>query len=83
MTHSIVLDLPEEIYHLLLETSKQNGKKAEEFAIEILAGLKREKQFDPLEKFIGAFTCDIPDLAENHDKYIGENLAQDLKVQAK
>ena len=78
MTHSLTLDLPEEIYQPLLKTAMTNGKKVEEVAVEVLASVKSNKVADPFERFIGSVKSDITDLAENHDKYIGENLAQDL-----
>lgn len=78
MTHSLTLDLPEEIYQPLLKTALTNGKKVEEVAVEVLASVKRKNVADPFERFIGSVKSDITDLAENHDKYIGENLAQDL-----
>jgi hypothetical protein len=78
MTHSLTLDLPEEIYQPLLKTALTNGKKVEDVAVEVLASLKRKNFTDPFERFIGSVKSDITDLAENHDKYIGENLAQDL-----
>ena len=78
MTHSLTLDLPEEIYQPLLKTALTNGKKVEEVAVEVLASVKRKKVADPFERFIGSVKSDITNLAENHDKYIGENLAQDL-----
>jgi len=28
---------------------------------------------DPLEKFIGAFNSNIPDWADEHDKYLGQS----------
>ena len=76
--HSLTLDLPEEIYQPLLKTAMTNGKKVEEVAVEVLASVKRNKVADPFERFIGSVKSDITDLAENHDKYIGENLARDL-----
>lgn len=78
MTHSLTLDLPEEIYQSLLKTALTNGKKVEEVAVAVLASVKKKKVADPFERFIGSVRSDITDLAENHDKYIGENLAQDL-----
>jgi len=35
---------------------------------------------DPFEKFIGAFKSDVPYWTDNHDKYLGEELAKDMKV---
>jgi hypothetical protein len=34
---------------------------------------------DPLLKLIGSIDVDIPDLAENHDDYIGQALYQELR----
>lgn len=78
MTHSLTLDLPEEIYQPLLKTALTKGKKVEEIAVEVLASVKSKKVADPFERFIGSVKSDIIDLAENHDEYIGENLAHDL-----
>ncbi len=83
MTHSLTLDLPEEIYQPLLNTAMQNGKRVEEIAVEVLASVRKTKVADPFEKFIGSIKSDITDLAENHDKYIGENLAKDLNGENK
>jgi len=47
----------------------------------ILDGIDLNKPVDDLfEKFIGAFNSGVPDWADNHDKYLGEELAKDLKV---
>jgi predicted RNase H-like HicB family nuclease len=47
----------------------------------ILDGIDLNKPVDdPFEKFIGAFNSGVPDWADNHDKYLGEELAKDLKV---
>ena len=83
MTHSLTLDLLEEIYQPLLNTAMQNGKRIEEVAVEVLASARKKKIADPFEKFIGSVKSDITDLAENHDKYIGENLAKDLNGENK
>ena len=34
---------------------------------------------DPFEKFIGSINSDIPDWADNHDKYIGEQLMREMR----
>ena len=34
---------------------------------------------DPLEKFIGAFPSDVPDWANEHDKYLGHAQAENMK----
>jgi len=34
-----------------------------------------------LEKFIGRFRLDKPDWADNHDRYIGETLSENMKAE--
>ncbi len=80
MTHSITLEIPENIYRTLDEEAKSKGRKVEEIALEKLRNGESTETEDPLDKFVGAFRSDVPDWAENHDKYIGEELAKDLKV---
>ena len=59
MTHSLTLDLPEEIYQPLLNTALQNGKRVEEVAVEVLANVRKKKIADPFEKFIGSLKSKI------------------------
>lgn len=80
MTHSITLELPENVYRTLDEEARAKGRKVEEIALEKLENGESDETEDPLDKFIGAFRSDVPDWAENHDKYLGEELAKDLKV---
>jgi hypothetical protein len=49
-----------------------------EIAWRRLMDYKYPPALDPLEPFIGAFTSDIPDLAQEHDKYLGQALAEEL-----
>ena len=80
MTHSIVLEVPENIYKPLAEEAETKGRKIEEIALERLAKDEPKQIADPLDKFVGAFRSDVPDWAENHDEYIGKELAKDLKL---
>lgn len=83
MTHSLTLEVPENIYQSLAEKASKNGKKIEEIALEKLAdGDGSSIVEDPFDKFIGAFESGIPDLAANHDKYIGEALIRELRGEA-
>ena len=79
MFHSIILEVPETIYQPLAEEAKSKGRKIEEIVLEKLVGAEPKQVSDPLDKFIGAFKSDIADWADNHDKYLGEDLAKDLK----
>ncbi len=76
----MTIDIPEKIYEPLAKVAKNTGRTPEELAIEWLETASRGVAEDPVEKFIGAFKSDIPDWADQHDKYIGENLARQSKV---
>jgi hypothetical protein len=39
----------------------------------------QQAEVDPLLQLIGSLSVDIPDLAENHDYYIGQALYRELK----
>ncbi len=79
MTHSLTLEVPENIYQPLAEKAAAEGRKVEDVALEKLANGDESSLKDPLDKFIGAFKGDIPDWAENHDKYLGENYLREMR----
>lgn len=79
MTHSLTLEIPENIYQPLAEEAEAKGRKIEEIALAKLAKDEPELMDDPFEKFIGSFRSDVPDWADNHDKYLGENLMRELR----
>ncbi len=80
MTHSIVLEVPENIYQEIVKEAESKKRKVEEIALERLAKDAPREIEDPLDKFVGAFRSDVPDWADNHDKYLGEELAKDLNI---
>ena len=79
MTHSLLLEVPESIYQPIVEEAEAEGRKVEEIALERLANGKPKKIDDPLDEFVGAFRSDVPDWADNHDKYLGENLMREMR----
>jgi hypothetical protein len=78
MAHTVQIEVPEEIYDSLLKESKQTGQPPEEVIVEWLSKAAHDIDSDPVERFIGAFDSGVPDLAEHHDKYIGEAIAKKL-----
>lgn len=79
MTYSLTLEVPENIYKPLAEEAEAKGREVEEIALEKLANGGTKQSEDPLDKFLGAFRSDVPDWAENHDKYLGESLYRELR----
>lgn len=61
MTHSLVLDVPETLYQSLTEKAAQNGRKVEEFAVEILAGSDDfERNADELADYFEKICLQMP-----------------------
>lgn len=72
MTHALILEIPEEVYEPLLKKATQIGQTPEDLAVQWLVTVAQQLTDDPLEKFIGIFQSDVPDWADEHDKYIGQ-----------
>lgn len=79
MTHSIVLEIPENIYQGIVKEAESKKRKIEEIALERLAKDQPLEIEDPFEKFIGAFDSGGKDWANRHDEYLGENLMDELR----
>ena len=74
MGYSLTLELPENVYQSLKKTATQTGQPPETLAVQWLKKITQQQETDPLEKFIGAFNSNIPDWADEHDKYLGQSL---------
>ncbi len=79
MEHTLTIELSEEIYEPLTKTAKETGKTPEELAVEWLLLATRYALNDPVEEFIGAFHSDVPDWADQHDKYLGQALMEERR----
>ncbi len=76
MPHKLMLELPEDVFQPLQEIANRCGKTPEQLAIEWLRASGLQAACDPLEEFIGAFPSNIPDWADQHDKYFGQTLME-------
>lgn len=74
MGRTLTLKVPEEVYEPLAQAAERTGSTPEALAIEWLAAVSRHAARDPLENFIGALRSDVPDWADQHDKYLGQAL---------
>lgn len=74
MTHVLRLQLSEDLYEPLIRAAAQAGQTPEELAVRWLAAAVQHFADDPLEKFIGAFSSNISDWADQHDRYLGQGL---------
>ena len=79
MSHSLTIDVSEDVFSNLSRLALQEGKTPETLARDLISRMIQTQESDPLLKWIGAFQSDVPDAAERHDHYIGEALYKELK----
>ena len=79
MPHTLTLEAPEEIFTVLVKTAENTGQTPEALATQWLADAARRMEEDPLEKFIGAFDGGGSDWADQHDKHLGQSLADEMR----
>ncbi len=78
MGHTLLLEVPESVYELLTKTAEQVGRSREALAAEWLVATVNRLAYDPLEEFIGAFSSDVSDWADDHDQYLGKSLMETM-----
>ena len=87
MAKTFVINLPDDLEQVLIALAEHLSKSPEEVVLQVLSQQLttpslsqsvQQSETDPL-LLIGSLNVDIPDLAENHDYYIGQALYQELK----
>jgi hypothetical protein len=73
MSHSLTLQIPEELYQLLIDAAERMGQTPEEVALKWLSEVAQQITDDPIEQFIGAIPSQVPDWTTQHDLYLGRN----------
>jgi hypothetical protein len=85
----ITINLPEPLQQTLIHQAAQTQTTPEQFIIQILTQTlipttpPPDLTNDPLFQLAGSITSNIPDLAENHDYYIGQALYEEMNRDAK
>jgi hypothetical protein len=78
MGHTISIDLPDDLYATLRSQAERAGKPLEQFVADRLLSANPSPDQDDLLKLAGSLHSDVTDIADRHDHYIGERLAQKL-----
>ena len=82
------ITLSDDLEQALTAQAERLNKSLEEIVLQVLSqqlttllpsNSVPKVEADPLIRLIGSLTIDVPDLAENHDYYIGQALFQELK----
>jgi len=82
MSRTIMLEIPEETYEAIEMQAETKGLEPAQMVVEWLSEAIRRAQIaaeDPLEALIGTLECEVTDVAEHHDYYIGQVLAKELR----
>jgi hypothetical protein len=79
MEHTLLLKVPENVYDVLTTTAEQVGRPREVLAVEWLAITIDHLVHDPLEEFIGAFSSNVPNWADDHDYYLGRLIMETMR----
>ena len=79
MGYALLLEIQEEIYQPLVKTAQQSGYTPEELVTTWLTTVVRQTLQDPLEQFIGSFHSNVPDWADDHDRYLGQALFEQMQ----
>ncbi len=74
MSKMLSIELPDEVYHTLLQTAQRSGQSPEALIQQWIVNQHQTQLSDPLEPFIGAFHSGIPDWTSRHDDYLGAAL---------
>ncbi len=81
MTHTLTIQIPEPVFESLQLRAKMLGKTPEFVAAECV-GRSLNLSDDPLMKWAGAIDSKLGDVAERHDHYLGQALAEELRGSA-
>ena len=78
MSQTLTIEVPDDVFKVLLEIAQQEAKTPAEMGTQWVALAAERIKNDPLEQFIGAFPSDVRDWADRHDAYLGEKLMKEL-----
>lgn len=82
MNRTITLEIPEETYEAIEMQAETKKLGPAQIVVEWLSEAFKQAQTateDPLEALIGTLECDVAEVAEHHDYYVGQALAKELR----
>jgi hypothetical protein len=75
----LTIQIPEAVFQCLQERAKLLGKTPEVVAAECIAQSVGPADDDPLMKLFGSIDSGLGDVAERHDEYLGQALADEMR----
>lgn len=79
MSQTLTIELRDDLYRALRAAAEKSGKTPQQMGADCVAAAVERGMNDPLEEFIGAISSDVPDWADQHDKYIGQGLMEGVQ----
>jgi hypothetical protein len=73
MSHTLVLDIPEEAYEELVCSASEKGQDPETIAAKMLA----ESLADPVMRLAGCLSMPFSDIGDRHDEYIAQAIYEE------
>ncbi|NCO32739.1 MAG: hypothetical protein GW893_02555 [Armatimonadetes bacterium] len=77
MAHTMTLQVPDDIYQPLVNAAEVIDRQPEEVAVEWLSSVANDVNHDPLLALAGTLECELTDVADRHDDYIGQGLPKE------
>jgi hypothetical protein len=78
MSHALTIEVPEDVYLRLEKWASQQGTTPAALATDWVSRRVVELEQDPLMRWAGALDSEVSDVAERHDDYLGNALAETL-----
>ena len=82
MSHTLTIEVPDNIYEPLRRTAAQSGQSPEALVAQWVSLAVQQQTDDPLEQFIGALRGPGSDWAERHDQFLGQAVADTMQTTA-
>ena len=82
MSHTLTIEVPDNIYEPLRRTASQNGQSPEALVTQWISLAVQQLTDDPLEQFIGALHSQGSEWADHHDQYLGKTVADTMQTTA-
>ena len=84
MAKTLTINLPDDLEQALTQTAAQTNQSTEDLVLQWLtqkftpASVLSPLANDPLIALFGSIQSNYPDLADNHDHYIGQALYEEM-----
>ena len=79
---TLTVELEDRLYQALNRIAQQLGQTPEQISAQWIAKAVERVECDPLLALAGTLECDVTDVGERHDHYIGQSLLSEMRGNA-